>query len=112
MAMPMPMDDQLFRNRADAALDDLYRRLSAASDHYDFEADFNAGALAIEFEEPPAKFVVSPNSPVQPDLGLGALEELQAGLGGRARSIRARPHQTNAGGNDRRSDRPAAGEKS
>ncbi|HEY2844907.1 MAG TPA: frataxin domain-containing protein, partial [Bryobacteraceae bacterium] len=28
------------------------------------EVDFNAGALAVEFETPPAKFVVSPNSPV------------------------------------------------
>ena len=59
------MDDQLFRDRADAALGELYRRLSAASERYPFEPDFNSGALAIEFEEPPAKFVVSPNSPVR-----------------------------------------------
>jgi iron donor protein CyaY len=59
------MDDQTFRNRADAALADLHKRLSQASDRHDFEADFNAGAMAIEFENPPAKFVVSPNSPVQ-----------------------------------------------
>jgi iron donor protein CyaY len=59
------MNDQEFRTHADDALNDLYRRLSAASDRHDFEADFNAGALAIEFEEPPAKFVVSPNSPVR-----------------------------------------------
>jgi CyaY protein len=26
--------------------------------------DFNSGALAIEFEDPPGKFVISPNSPV------------------------------------------------
>jgi iron donor protein CyaY len=54
-----------FRDRADEALDELYRRLSAAAEQFDFEADFNAGALAIEFEEPPAKFVVSPNAPVR-----------------------------------------------
>ena len=59
------MDDQEFRTRADAALHDLYRRLATASDEYEFEADFNAGALAIEFEKPPGKFVVSPNSPVR-----------------------------------------------
>jgi iron donor protein CyaY len=58
------MDDQLFRNRADAALAELHRRLSHASEQHDFEADFNSGAMAIEFEEPPAKFVVSPNTPV------------------------------------------------
>jgi CyaY protein len=58
------MDEQEFKTRAEQALDDLYRRLSSAADDYDFEIDFNAGALAIEFEKPPAKFVVSPNSPV------------------------------------------------
>jgi iron donor protein CyaY len=58
------MDDQVFRNRADEALAELYRRLSSASDQHGFEADFNAGAMAIEFEDPPAKFVVSPNAPV------------------------------------------------
>lgn len=59
------MTDQEFSTLADAALSDLYRRLSAAADTHDFEADFNAGALAIEFDDPPAKFVVSPNSPVR-----------------------------------------------
>jgi CyaY protein len=58
------MDDQEFKNRADQSLQALYRRLSAASDDGAFEADFNAGALTIEFEEPPGKFVISPNAPV------------------------------------------------
>ena len=58
------MDEQEFRTRADQALEDLYRRLSAAGERHDFEADFNSGALVIEFEDPPAKFVVSPNAPV------------------------------------------------
>jgi iron donor protein CyaY len=58
------MDDQEFNNRADRSLHALFRRLSAASDDADFEADFNSGALTIEFEEPPAKFVISPNAPV------------------------------------------------
>ena len=59
------MDEQDFKRRADAALDDLYRKLSSAADQFEFEADFNAGALAVEFEDPPAKFVVSPNTPVR-----------------------------------------------
>lgn len=59
------MDDQEFQTCAGEALHDLYKRLNAASDSGEFEADFNAGALAIEFEEPPAKFVVSPNAPVR-----------------------------------------------
>lgn len=58
------MDDQEFKNRAEESLQALYRKLAAASDNADFEADFNGGALAIEFEDPPAKFVISPNSPV------------------------------------------------
>src|SRR5438552_1246191 len=58
------MDDQDFKRRADEALESLYKRLTAASDEAEFEADFNSGALAIEFENPPGKFVVSPNSPV------------------------------------------------
>ena len=59
------MDEQEFKTRADAALESLYKKLSVASDRYDFEPDFNAGALAIEFEAPRAKFVVSPNAPVR-----------------------------------------------
>ena len=59
------MDEQEFKTRADAALEGLYKKLSAATDTYDFEPDFNSGALAIEFEEPKAKFVVSPNTPVR-----------------------------------------------
>jgi CyaY protein len=59
------MDDATFQKRADAALEDLFDALNDASSSHDFEADFNAGALTVEFEDPPAKFVVSPNSPVR-----------------------------------------------
>ena len=59
------MDEQEFKSQADAALQALYKKLAAASDRYEFEPDFNAGALAIEFDEPKAKFVVSPNTPVR-----------------------------------------------
>src|SRR5579875_4229885 len=59
------MNEQEFKTQADIALHSLYNKLSAASDRYEFEPDFNAGALAIEFEEPKAKFVVSPNTPVR-----------------------------------------------
>ena len=58
------MDEQEFKMRSDHALEDLYRRLSAAGERHDFEADFGGGALVIEFEAPPTKFVVSPNTPV------------------------------------------------
>ena len=54
-----------FHRQADAAISDLYNKLAAATDDFEFDVDMNAGALAIEFEEPPGKFVVSPNTPVR-----------------------------------------------
>ena len=59
------MDEQAFKKRADDALGTLNRALIAASDDYGFEVDFNQGALSVEFEDPPAKFVVSPNTPAR-----------------------------------------------
>ena len=59
------MDDVTFAKRSDAALEALFQALNRAAEHHDVEADMNAGALSIEFEEPKAKFVVSPNSPVK-----------------------------------------------
>jgi len=59
------MDDQQFRNLSSEALDRLQRALEKASDTADFDVDRKEGALTIEFEDPPAKFVVSPNSPVR-----------------------------------------------
>ena len=59
------LDEQEFKKKADDALTILNRELIAASDDYGFEVDFNAGALGVEFEDPPAKFVISPNTPVR-----------------------------------------------
>ena len=58
------MEDKDFQRKSDQALDDLNRKLAAAGERYDFESDFIAGALTLEFDDPPARFVVSPNSPV------------------------------------------------
>ena len=54
-----------FRDRCDDAMAELERALIAAAERHDLEADLSDGALKIEFEDPPAKFVVSPNSPVR-----------------------------------------------
>jgi len=59
------MDEQDFKKRADEALSLLHRALIGAADDYGFDVDFNSGALGIEFEDPPAKFVISPNAPVR-----------------------------------------------
>jgi len=59
------MTDQEFNQKADEALASLDRALSAAADEHGFEIDMHSGALTLEFEDPPARFVVSPNSPVK-----------------------------------------------
>jgi CyaY protein len=59
------MDDREFQKRADDVLAQLYSRLVKASDNAEFEPEFQAGALSIEFDAPPARFVISPNSPVR-----------------------------------------------
>jgi CyaY protein len=59
------IDEQKFRKMAEAALEQLQRALEKAADTYEFEVDRNEGALTVEFEDPPARFVVSPNAPVR-----------------------------------------------
>jgi CyaY protein len=58
-------DDRQFGTLASDALDRLQRALERASENHDFDVDRKEGALTVEFEDPPAKFVVSPNSPVR-----------------------------------------------
>lgn len=58
------MDEQAFRHHADAALDELFRALTGPQE-FPFEADLNNGALTVEFDGHPVKFVVSPNAPVR-----------------------------------------------
>ena len=59
------LDERQFQIYCDQAVTDLSNALNAAAEKFPFEADMNNGALTIEMEEPPAKFVVSPNSPVK-----------------------------------------------
>lgn len=60
------MTEQDFRLKADQALEDLQQDLLPFADEADFEIDLRNGVLQIVFEEPePAKFVISPNAPVQ-----------------------------------------------
>ena len=54
-----------FRRQADAALESLKNSLIAAENDADIEVEENAGALKIGFENPPATFIISPNSAVQ-----------------------------------------------
>jgi len=55
-----------FQNKADAAFDDLKRRLLLLGDEHGFDVEGESGKLEVIFEEPePAKFVISPNTPIR-----------------------------------------------
>lgn len=59
------MDEQDFRRRADSALEALKTSMFAAESSAGMEVEEQAGALHISFEEPPGRFVISPNAPVR-----------------------------------------------
>ncbi|HTZ90733.1 MAG TPA: iron donor protein CyaY [Alloacidobacterium sp.] len=59
------LDELTFRKHADAAIESLKRSLIAAEEDGDFEAEEQNGVLNIVFDEPPAKFVITPNTPVR-----------------------------------------------
>ena len=54
-------DEPEYRKHAEEALANLYRALVSASDDYDFETDYESGAITVEFTRRPTKFVISPH---------------------------------------------------
>lgn len=55
-----------FQKKADAAFEDLKRRLLKLGDEHEFDVEGESGKLEVIFEEPePAKFVISPNTPIR-----------------------------------------------
>ena len=60
------LDEKDFQRKADAAFEDLKRRMLTAGDEHSFDVEGESGKLEVIFEEPTeAKFVVSPNTPVR-----------------------------------------------
>ena len=59
------LDDLDFRRKADAALEDLKNSLILAEEQAAIEVEEQNGVLVVVFEEPPAKFVITPNAPVR-----------------------------------------------
>ena len=61
------MDEQEFRRTAERALEELKRHLIAREEDEDagFEVEEQNGVLTVLFEDPPGKFVITPNSPVR-----------------------------------------------
>src|SRR5882672_7412572 len=55
-----------FQKKADAAFEDLKKRLLNAGDAHGFDVEGESGKLEVIFEEPEeAKFVISPNTPMR-----------------------------------------------
>jgi iron donor protein CyaY len=60
------LDEKDFQRKADAAFEDLKRRMLTAGDEHSFDVEGESGKLEVIFEEPEeAKFVISPNTPVR-----------------------------------------------
>lgn len=61
------LDELEFGRAAEAALDGLMRHLMAREEEADaeFEVERQGSVLNVEFEQPPGKFVVSPNAPMR-----------------------------------------------
>ncbi len=74
------MDDQEFSRLTEPAIEALKRSLYDAEGEADFDVEDNSGALHISFDDPPGKFVISPNSPAAPDLDFRLVHQLQARL--------------------------------
>ena len=58
-------DEQEFRRSAEAALETLKRHLIEREEEAGFEVEEQNGVLNVLFEDPPAKFVITPNTPVR-----------------------------------------------
>ena len=61
------MDEVEFRKLAESALDALLKHLIAREEEHEaaFEVEGQNGLLNVTFEEPPGKFVITPNAPIQ-----------------------------------------------
>jgi len=59
------LDESEFRRHADAEVEALKQSLIEAEADGGFEVEENNGAMNILFEEPPSKFVVTPNTPIR-----------------------------------------------
>ncbi|MGA2888243.1 MAG: iron donor protein CyaY [Terracidiphilus sp.] len=61
------LDELQFRRVAEASLDSLMKHLVVREEEAEagFEVEQQGGVLNVIFEEPPGKFVITPNAPVR-----------------------------------------------
>lgn len=59
------LDETEFRRNSDAAIESLKQSLFSAEEEGGFEVEVQGSVLSISFDEPPGKFVITPNAPVR-----------------------------------------------
>ncbi|MGB8476055.1 MAG: iron donor protein CyaY [Candidatus Acidiferrum sp.] len=60
------LEEKDFQKKADAAFEELKKRLLVLADEHDFDVEGESGKIEVIFEEPEeAKFVISPNTPIR-----------------------------------------------
>jgi CyaY protein len=59
------LDELTFRRHCDTAMDALKKSLIEEEEEGGFEVEEQNGVLNILFEDPPAKFVITPNTPAR-----------------------------------------------
>ncbi len=60
------LEEKDFQRKADAAFEELKKRLLVVADQQGFDVEGESGKLEVIFEEPEeVKFVVSPNTPIR-----------------------------------------------
>jgi iron donor protein CyaY len=60
------LDERDFQKKADAAFEELKKRLLVLGDEHGFDVEGESGKLEVIFEEPEeVRFVVSPNTPIR-----------------------------------------------
>jgi CyaY protein len=59
------MDELEFRRASDTAIEALKQELFDTEEDGGFEVEEQNGVLCVLFEDPPAKFVITPNNPVR-----------------------------------------------
>jgi CyaY protein len=60
------LEEKDFQRKADAAFEDLKKKLLTAGDEHGFDVEGESGKLEVQFDDAEGtKFVISPNTPVR-----------------------------------------------
>ncbi|HEV2275392.1 MAG TPA: iron donor protein CyaY [Acidobacteriaceae bacterium] len=59
------LDETAFRRQSDASIESLKKSLIQVEEDAGFEVEEQNSVLSIQFDDPPGKFVITPNAPVR-----------------------------------------------